>query len=89
MKKCFFIICLFLLSSTTIMTPEDIEQGAFYKMLNNHAVGSAAKYAAEQGCQSVGSTLSEIEPEEGNPSAYIATCGNGTRLRISSSMQRQ
>ena len=89
MKKYLFAICLFLLSSTTIMTPEDIEQGAFYKMLNNHAVGSAAKYAAEQGCQSVGSTLSEIEPEEGNPSSYIGTCANGTKFKVSSSMQRQ
>ena len=89
MKKCLVAICLFLLSSTTIMTPEDIEQGAFYKMLNNHAVNTGAKYAAEQGCQNAGSYLSEFEPEEGNPSAYIATCANGTRLRISSNLQRQ
>ena len=88
MKK-YITACLFLLSSTTIMTPEDIEQGAFYKMLNNHAVGSAAKYAAEQGCKNIGSTLSEIKPEEGNPSSYIGTCANGTKFRVSSSMQRQ
>lgn len=85
-----FLSVLALLFATTAFAQESFQPGDFSKILNNFAVNSGAKYAAEHACKSVNSSLSGFEPEEGNPSAYIATCANGTKVRITSAdMRRQ